>query len=78
MSMADRYAELVTGAALSIEILIRHLEREGVLEKGSYRDALEQHLSHVSPVRRDKPMYAVPKELVKALGKPAPVARRKH
>jgi hypothetical protein len=76
--MADQYAELVAGAALAIEILVRHLESEGAIEKGSYREALEEYLSQVSPVRRDGPMYGVPKQLVKSLAKPSPVSKRKH
>ena len=76
--MSDQYADLITGVVLSQELLVRCLETQGSLVPGAYRAALEEHMKGVSPVRRDHAMYGPIQVLIKALGKPAPVARRKH
>ncbi len=76
--MSDKYADLIAGAVLSQEILVRCLEDQGVLERGAYLAALKEHMNGVSPIRRDHAMYGPMLALMKALGKPAPVAKRKH
>ena len=76
--MPDPYANLIAGVVLSQELLIRYLEDEGVIEKGGFRAVLEEHLSCVSPERRDQVMYGPMRALVRSLGKRTPTPRRKH
>jgi hypothetical protein len=69
---------MIAGAVLSQELLVRFLENEGAIEKGEFRSFLQEHLSNVSPARRDQAMYGPIRALVKSLGKPAPKTPSKH
>ena len=60
------------------EVLARHLEEQGIVEKGAFSNALKERLSKLSPARRDDPMLGPLKILMKALDDPAFLPRRKH
>ena len=79
-TMPDQYADLIAGTVLAQELLVRHLEDQGVLEKGAFRSVLEEHMDRISPVRRGQRMYGPIRGLIKALGTPAPapVPKRKR
>jgi hypothetical protein len=66
--MFQGYNSLFAGVLLSQEILVRHLEEQGILEKGSYRAALEEHLANVPPAGRGDIMYGPLELLIKSLG----------
>ena len=78
--MPDQYADLIAGTVLAQELLVRHLEDLGVLEKGAFRSVLEEHMDRISPGRRGQTMYGPIRGLIKALATPAPapVSRRKR
>ena len=65
--MFSGYDNLFAGVLLSQELLVRHLEEQGVLPKDSFREALEKHLASVSPARRDETMYEPVRLLIKSL-----------
>jgi hypothetical protein len=56
----------------SLKLLVRHLEDQGVLPKGSFREALEKYLASVPPAQLDDTMHEPVRLLTKALSKPAP------
>jgi hypothetical protein len=76
--MPDQYADLIAGTVLAQELLVRHLEEQGVLEKGTFRAVLEEHMARITPGRRAQRMYGPIRGLIKALGTPAPVPKPKH
>jgi hypothetical protein len=76
--MPDQYADLIAGTVLAQELLVRHLEEQGVLEKGTFRSVLEEHMARISPGRRVQRMYGPIRGLIRALGTPALVPKPKH
>ena len=78
--MFSGYNNLIAGVLLSQELLVRHLEEQGILETGSYRAALEEHLAKVPPSERDDIMYGPLNALIRSLGsgRRVPGASRVH
>ena len=45
MTKMDPYAELIAGVLTIQQALVVHLEQEGVLPRGKFREILEAHIS---------------------------------
>ena len=67
--MTDPIADKIAGALLCQELLVRHLEECGVLERGSFRTYLEAHLVNLAGIERHQPTYGPMRALIAALGK---------
>jgi hypothetical protein len=67
--MADPTADKIAGALLCQELLVRHLEECGVLERGSFRLYLEAHMTNLAGKERHQPTYGPMRALIAALDK---------
>ena len=67
--MTDPTTDKIAGTLLCQELLVRHLEECGVLERASFRTYLEAHLMNLTGSERHQTTYGPMRALIAALGK---------
>ena len=67
--MFEGYNSLIAGVMNCQKLLVLHLEEQGVIPKGSFREALEKGLASMSPAQSEDMMHEPIRLLIKALSK---------